>query len=145
LPTIAIALVLVLDTAFGFHSAASLFYGHPKNGLLIGNYFSRSSSIFILGEAQREHDTINGEIAPQNCILTTLEAQGLSEQNKQMIIHHLDRVGLWEDKSSSEDLILLAQDFVDRPEVFSSLLINDFDFPPLVAHQNESLGHGTGT
>lgn len=74
-----------------------------------------------------------------NCILETLDAQGLSEQNKKKIVMHLERAGLWEGHTSSEDLVLLAQDFVDRPEVFSSLLISDFDFPPLVAHQTRAL------
>ena len=41
--------------------------------------------------------------------------------------------------SSLEGLFLLARDFVDRPEQLSSLLIADFGFPPLVAHQTRAL------
>jgi hypothetical protein len=73
------------------------------------------------------------------CILSALEAHGLSVANRKRIVDNLQRVGLWQDDASSQDLMLLAQDFVDRPEVFSSLLINDFDFPPLVAHQTRAL------
>ena len=41
---------------------------------------------------------------------------------------------------SNEGLLLLAKDFFkDRPEVFASLLISDFNFPPLVAHQTRAL------
>eukprot|EP00533_Pseudo-nitzschia_delicatissima_P011254 CAMPEP_0197282998 /NCGR_PEP_ID=MMETSP1432-20130617/24709_1 /TAXON_ID=44447 /ORGANISM="Pseudo-nitzschia delicatissima, Strain UNC1205" /LENGTH=560 /DNA_ID=CAMNT_0042749979 /DNA_START=74 /DNA_END=1756 /DNA_ORIENTATION=+ len=36
-------------------------------------------------------------------------------------------------------MFLLARDFVDRPEVFSSLLVKDFGFPMLEAHQTRAL------
>eukprot|EP00547_Thalassionema_nitzschioides_P007171 CAMPEP_0194218224 /NCGR_PEP_ID=MMETSP0156-20130528/23273_1 /TAXON_ID=33649 /ORGANISM="Thalassionema nitzschioides, Strain L26-B" /LENGTH=535 /DNA_ID=CAMNT_0038947505 /DNA_START=192 /DNA_END=1799 /DNA_ORIENTATION=+ len=39
------------------------------------------------------------------------------------------------DLDSPDDLILLARDFVDRPEVFSDLLQSDFGFPALMAHR----------
>jgi len=39
---------------------------------------------------------------------------------------------------SSSELVSFATDFVDRPEVLSSLLIEDFDFQPLDAHRMRS-------
>lgn len=36
---------------------------------------------------------------------------------------------------NTNELILLARDFVDRPEVFSDLLQSDFGFPAIMAHR----------
>jgi len=40
--------------------------------------------------------------------------------------------------TSSEDLVSFAQDFVDRPEVLSNLLIQDFSIPALQAHRTRA-------
>lgn len=74
-----------------------------------------------------------------NDIIASMESQGLSKQNQDTIISHLVRTGLWEEDQSSNSLALLAQDFVERPEVFAAVLINDFGFPPLVAHQTRAV------
>ena len=88
-------------------------------------------------------------------ILSSPKSNLLSSKCKEQIMEHLRNAGIiWEEEedhhdgdefaltsssSSSEGLLLLARDFVDRPEVFSSLLISDFGFPPLVAHQTRAL------
>lgn len=74
-----------------------------------------------------------------NDIIASMESQGLSKRNQEVVMSHLTRSGLWTEDESSDTLILLAKDFVERPEVFSSLLINDFGFPPLAAHQTRAL------
>ena len=70
-----------------------------------------------------------------------MESQGLSKKNQEVVLSHLSKSGLWDEEESqtSDNVVLLARDFVDRPEVFSSLLINDFGFPPLAAHQTRAL------
>ncbi|KAG7341900.1 hypothetical protein IV203_006992 [Nitzschia inconspicua] len=128
--TIGICLVLSIDNVFSFH-AVSLSSSPGSHSRNVG-------SDLFLRSVQTER-SVTPHNQTQNGILETLEAQGLSERNRKRIIENLERVGLWEDHSSSEELILLAQDFVDRPEVFSTLLISDFDFPPLVAHQTRAL------
>jgi hypothetical protein len=70
-------------------------------------------------------------------LLDSIEAQGFDQASQDAIVEHLKRTGLWDDHGST--LVLLAQDFVDRPEVFSSLLISDFEFTVLVAHQTRAL------
>jgi hypothetical protein len=89
-------------------------------------------------------------------ILSGPKSNLLPDNCKEQIMEHLQNAGIiWEKEnhndgdesalssssssSSSEGLLLLARDFVDRPEVFSSLLISDFGFPPLVAHQTRAL------
>ena len=77
-------------------------------------------------------------------IMGTPEADLLPEESKQNIATYLVKAGIWsDDKSSSaqssEGLIFLARDFVDRPEAFSSMLMTDFGFPVLVAHQTRAL------
>jgi phosphorylcholine metabolism protein LicD len=74
-----------------------------------------------------------------NDIIASMETQGLSKQNQDTIISHLSRTGLWEEGQPSNTLSVLAQDFVERPEVFSTILINDFGFPALVAHQTRAV------
>jgi len=77
----------------------------------------------------------------------------LTEDSKQSIATCLVNARIWDKSSldddisqgsswssqSSEGLLFLAKDFVDRPEVFSSLLIKDFGFPVLEAHQTRAL------
>jgi site-specific recombinase XerC len=76
-------------------------------------------------------------------ILCTPEASSLTEASKQTIADRLAESGLWDASSntarSSQAIVLLAKDFVDRPEVFSSLLRTDFGFPVLEAHQTRAL------
>jgi integrase len=86
-------------------------------------------------------------------ILSTLDGQGLSPAHQERILKYLQQSGLVEDNDYDDDndsnnrerslscssLILLAQDFVERPEVLSALLISDFGFPPLVAHQTRAM------
>ena len=70
------------------------------------------------------------------------EASQLTEYSKEKIASYMINAGIWDpDQSSqsSETLLLLARDFVDRPEVFSSLLVTDFGFPVLEAHQTRAL------
>jgi len=77
--------------------------------------------------------------------LSSPEANFLPNTCREQIVEHLRKIGILNDDeseislSSSEGLLLLARDFVDRPEVFSSLLMSDFGFPPLVAHQTRAL------
>ena len=81
----------------------------------------------------------------QQCdFLCIPEASMLTEASKEKILECMINAGMWDDTldksaQSSETLILLANDFVDRPEVFSSLLVSDFGFPMLVAHQTRAL------
>ncbi|CAJ1959109.1 unnamed protein product [Cylindrotheca closterium] len=77
-------------------------------------------------------------------IIQTMDILGISATDKDAILSNLQRAGLWEppnetNSSNPNTLGLLAQDFVDRPEAFSSILINDFDFPPLAAHQTRAV------
>jgi len=79
----------------------------------------------------------------QDCdVLCIPEASVLAEESKQKIATCLKNAGIWDpnqSSKSSETLFLLARDFVDRPEVFSSLLVSDFGFPVLEAHQTRAL------
>ena len=80
-------------------------------------------------------------------ILSTSEAAKLSEKSKQRIANCLAKAGILDNdydsntwsSECSEELLLLARDFVDRPEAFAALLKDDFDFPVLVAHQTRAL------
>jgi len=82
----------------------------------------------------------------------------LSESQMTTVRRHLTECGLWEEnggddehdencgkgdsimtRSSASQLLFLAQDFVDRPESFSTILINDFQLPALVAHQTRAM------
>ncbi|VEU41337.1 unnamed protein product [Pseudo-nitzschia multistriata] len=76
-------------------------------------------------------------------VLSIPEADALDDDCKERIAGHIIESGIWkgktDDPSSSDQLLLLARDFVDRPEVFSSLLMSDFGFPALVAHQTRAL------
>lgn len=56
-------------------------------------------------------------------------------KTQQAILHQLEESGL----NEFDTLTRLAQDFADRPEIFSSLLIQDFHFPPLLAHQTRAV------
>lgn len=56
---------------------------------------------------------------------------GLSESTQSSIRTSLDQAG-FEDRS---EIILLAKDFLERPEVFSDLLQADFGFSPLLSHR----------
>jgi hypothetical protein len=81
---------------------------------------------------------------PCDDIMGTPEADLLPEESKQRIATYLAKAGIWNDDKpssaqSSEGLIFLARDFVDRPEAFSSMLMTDFGFPVLVAHQTRAL------
>jgi hypothetical protein len=62
---------------------------------------------------------------------TTMSQLGYSEQARSSIREHLQDAGF----ASPEELIVLARDFMDRPEVFSNLLQVDFGFSPLVANR----------
>ena len=71
-----------------------------------------------------------------------MAAEGIVATNHQdVVITHLERTGLGDDEHV-DTLLLLAKDFVERPEVFSQLLISDFQFPPLVAHQTRAVVMG---
>lgn len=52
-----------------------------------------------------------------------------------IVIELVDVGLLGGDEGTPETLIVVAQDFVSRPEIFSSLLITDFGLSPVVAHQ----------
>jgi hypothetical protein len=68
-----------------------------------------------------------------------LESVGVKSDSCETILDQLVQVKLLEDKTSScQTLVLLAQDFQERPEVFASMLISDFGLPPLVAHRVRS-------
>lgn len=96
---------------------------------------------------------------PQFCfrlqcvILSTPEAALLTKESKQSIVTCLVNARIWDKLSldddnsqgsswsskSSKGLLFLARDFVDRPKVFSLLLIKDFGFLVLEAHQTRAL------
>ncbi|KAL3937627.1 MAG: hypothetical protein SGBAC_007301 [Bacillariaceae sp.] len=77
-------------------------------------------------------------------IIQSMDLLGVAAKDKDTILSNLQRSGIWEPTDEtcslySNTLGLLAQDFVDRPEAFSSILIKDFDFPPLAAHQTRAV------
>ena len=72
-------------------------------------------------------------------ILLSLEQSGVTIKHLELILKHLKQAGLCEDCGNSDNLFLIARDFVDRPEVFSSILISDFLLPPLIAHQTRAV------
>ena len=68
-----------------------------------------------------------------------MDALGLAPKSQESIREQLEKVELLEADGSSSNLILLARDFLDRPEVFASLLQSDFGIGPLVAHQTRAV------
>lgn len=77
-------------------------------------------------------------------IIQSIDLLGVTTEDREIILSNLQRSGLWEpsdptDTSTSNTLGLLARDFVDRPEAFSTILISDFNFPPLAAHQTRAV------
>jgi hypothetical protein len=71
-----------------------------------------------------------------------MDALDLAPKSQGSIQGQLEKVGLLEANGSSSNLILLARDFLDRPEVFASLLQSDFGIGPLVAHQTRAVVMG---
>jgi hypothetical protein len=66
-----------------------------------------------------------------NSIEDVLKTHGLSEQVQSKISSKLKSSGI----ENVEELILLATDFIERPEIFSDLLQSDFSFDALSAHR----------
>ena len=56
---------------------------------------------------------------------------GLSDKMKKSIVNHLDDAGF----EGTDEVVMLARDFVDRPEIFSDVLRNDFEFSPILSHR----------
>ena len=65
-----------------------------------------------------------------------MEMQGTLPLNTQRaIVQHLQTGGF----GTAQTALLFAKDFVDRPETLASVLISDFGFPPLLAHQTRAV------
>jgi hypothetical protein len=67
--------------------------------------------------------------------IVAMEQLGFSETTKTMILQKLHMVGI---ENAPADLSLLAHDFLDRPEVLSTLLQSDFGLDPMLAHQTRA-------
>ena len=111
-----------------------------KCRVMVATAFSTSA----LAATNRFHFDLHCKKYQQCDFLCIPEASMLTEASKEKILECMINAGMWDDTldksaQSSETLILLAKDFVDRPEVFSSLLVTDFGFPMLVAHQTRAL------
>jgi hypothetical protein len=118
-------IVIFLLGSLGFFSSAF-------QTTLLPIFLSRSRrSSYALNDAANNLD--------DNDIIASMETQGLSKQSQETILSHLSSTSLWQEGQSSNSLTLLARDFVERPEVFASILINDFGFPPLAAHQTRAV------
>lgn len=63
-----------------------------------------------------------------------MQSLGFTSAARESIQNKINEVGF----ANAMELTCLARDFVDRPEAFSSLLISDFSFPPLLAHQTRA-------
>jgi len=61
--------------------------------------------------------------------------RAISSQTQRTIIKQLRTSGF----ENSDMALLFAQDFVDRPEILASVLMTDFGFPPLLAHQTRTV------
>ena len=108
--------------------------------VMVANAFSTSALVMT----DRFRFDLYSKNYEQCDFLCIPEASMLTEASKEKILKCMINAGMWDDTvdkstQSSETLILLANDFVDRPEVFSSLLVSDFGFPVLVAHQTRAL------
>jgi hypothetical protein len=64
----------------------------------------------------------------------SMQEMGFGETTRRSIHEKLRDVGL----SDSSELVTLATDFKERPEVFSSLLQTDFGFDPIAAHRTRA-------
>jgi hypothetical protein len=87
---------------------------------------------------QRRQNVLASSIL-KDPIFASMEILGFTPETQEVIKEQLERTGLLTQGGSSGNLVLLARDFVDRPEVFSSFLQSDFDFEPLVAHQTRAV------
>ena len=63
-----------------------------------------------------------------------MQQMGFSDSARLSIHEKLKEVGL----ADTSELITLAADFKERPEVFSSLLQTDFDLDPVTAHRTRA-------
>ena len=74
-----------------------------------------------------------------NCLdplFQIMETQGTFPITTQRaVVQHLQASGF----DTVQTALLFAQDFVDRPETLASVLISDFGFPPLLAHQTKAV------
>ena len=77
--------------------------------------------------------------------MQAMESLNLSRQVQSNMVQSLEDAGLLfmggdteSSSSSSDSLLLIAREFQDRPEVFSTLLQSDFGVPPLIAHQTRA-------
>ena len=61
----------------------------------------------------------------------SMQRLGFADSIRTTIQEKLHQIGFCD----SSELVMLARDFVDRPEVFSSLLQEDFHLDPLMAHR----------
>ncbi|CAB9501227.1 expressed unknown protein [Seminavis robusta] len=78
----------------------------------------------------------HGSNNEEDTFSSLLQGMGIPESSCDTILEELVQVGLLEDrKSNAQTLLLMAQDFEQRPESFSTILISDFGLPPLIAHQ----------
>jgi integrase len=71
-----------------------------------------------------------------------MDVLGIAPKSQESIREQLEKVDLLQANGSSSNMILLARDFLDRPEVFASLLQSDFGIDPLVAHQTRAVVMG---
>lgn len=113
-------------------------------GVLAGAFTTSLEKYHTTALSMISPESQNENKEPGNdSILYFMKSQRISKKNQEEIMGHVKRTKLCDDEFGSPDtLLFVARDFVDRPEMFSSLLMSDFDFPPLIAHQTRALVMG---
>lgn len=97
---------------------------------------NRKFNIQVFGVVDDNSDIDNINKRPFRLLLNDMD---LPQLTCETIMSKLIEVGLLLDGDDGpQNLNLIAKDFVNRPEVFSSLLMSDFDLSPLVAHQTRA-------
>jgi hypothetical protein len=95
-----------------------------------------------LGFEEISGSSMSSEECDRDPFFLGMDILGLAPKGQESIREQLENVGLLEANGSSSNLIMLARDFLDRPEVFASLLQADFGIGPLVAHQTRAVVMG---
>lgn len=96
----------------------------------------RPKDLFLFALPPSNHNSADND-QKERPFRETLLDLGLPERSVDKTLAQLVAVGLLDHavNGTPETLIMIAQDFLERPEVFSALLMSDFSLPPLVAHQ----------
>ena len=101
--------------------------------VLVGSFQVRRSSQHWISRLPLTVSASRSDSALFNAIQSQFESHNIPKSIQEKICASLEKSEI------EETFLFLAQDFVDRPEVFSTILQNDFDFPPLVAHHTRAL------